>query len=242
MMDDYTLALEGSTYGGSVALLRGANVIAERTLLDNGIPSKEGRPERVLPSVAECFEEAKVGVGEIARVVCGAGPGSFTSLRISASIAKGIAVGAKCPIGKMLRENNIETAAQHKAYRVLAIENGSDAALRPTRRAVFKRAFADQPDLEKRRQPERCRLPGKTASDHENIETKCHVKTLRRRALTITRAVGCTPRCGPPGYVPTEKSLSSFLRKLCTAPTLIRLLRYTCRRITMASPKGIPPA
>lgn len=97
-MTDYTLALEGSTYAGSVALLRGYRVIADRTLVDDGIPSKDGREERVLPSVAECLKDAGVCVGEIARVVCGAGPGSFTSLRISASVAKGIAVGVGCPM------------------------------------------------------------------------------------------------------------------------------------------------
>ena len=97
-MTGISLAFEGSTYGGSVALLSGGHVIAERTLTDNGTPSKEGREERVLPSVAACLDEAGIRVGEIARVVCGAGPGSFTSLRISASIAKGIAVGAGCPM------------------------------------------------------------------------------------------------------------------------------------------------
>jgi len=31
--------------------------------------------------------------GDIARIVCGAGPGSFTSLRVAGSVAKGLAVG-----------------------------------------------------------------------------------------------------------------------------------------------------
>ena len=97
-MTDVSLALEGSTYGGSVALLSGGRVIAERTLADMGIPSKDGREERVLPSVAECLDESGIRVSEITRVVCGAGPGSFTSLRISASVAKGIAVGVGCPM------------------------------------------------------------------------------------------------------------------------------------------------
>jgi len=97
-MADCTLAFEGSTYGGSVALLSDSNVIAERTLVDAGTPSKDGREERVLPSVAECLDEAGIRVGDISRVVCGAGPGSFTSLRISASVAKGIAVGIGCPM------------------------------------------------------------------------------------------------------------------------------------------------
>ncbi len=97
-MTDYTLAIEGSTYSGSVALLRGDRLIAERTLVDSGTPSKDGRDERVLPSVAECLQDGGIRVGEITRVVCGAGPGSFTSLRISASVAKGIAVGVGCPM------------------------------------------------------------------------------------------------------------------------------------------------
>jgi tRNA threonylcarbamoyladenosine biosynthesis protein TsaB len=97
-MTDYTLAIEGSTYAGSVALLQGDSVIAERTLVDSGIPSRGGREERVLPSVAECLVDARVDVGLISRVVCGAGPGSFTSLRIAASVGKGIAVGVGTPM------------------------------------------------------------------------------------------------------------------------------------------------
>jgi len=97
-MTEYTLALEGSTYAGSVALLRGSNVVAERTLDDAGIPSREGREEKVLPSVAECLDEAGIRPDQITRVVCGAGPGSFTSLRIAASVAKGIAVGVGSPM------------------------------------------------------------------------------------------------------------------------------------------------
>lgn len=97
-MTDYTLALEGSTYAGSVALLRGKSVIAERTLPASGTPSRDGREERVLPSVVECLDDARVRVNEIARVICGAGPGSFTSLRVAGSVAKGIAVGVGCPM------------------------------------------------------------------------------------------------------------------------------------------------
>ena len=46
-----------------------------------------------MPAVAECLGEAGVGRAEIARIVCGAGPGSFTSLRVAGSVAKGLAAG-----------------------------------------------------------------------------------------------------------------------------------------------------
>lgn len=90
----HTLALEGATYRGSVALLRDSQVVAERTLGDeDGGAPRAGRGERLMPTVAECLAEAGVGRGEIARIVCGSGPGSFTSLRVAGSVAKGLAAG-----------------------------------------------------------------------------------------------------------------------------------------------------
>lgn len=94
MSDSFTLALEGSTYEGSVALMRGADVIAERTLREeDGRTPAAGRGERLLPAVADCLAEAGLKREGIARIVCGAGPGSFTSLRVAAAVAKGLATG-----------------------------------------------------------------------------------------------------------------------------------------------------
>jgi tRNA threonylcarbamoyladenosine biosynthesis protein TsaB len=94
MTRSYTLALEGATYEGSVALIVDSSVVAERTLrADDGGSPRAGRGERLMPAVAECLDEAGVGRGEIARIVCGAGPGSFTSLRVAGSVAKGLASG-----------------------------------------------------------------------------------------------------------------------------------------------------
>jgi len=88
----YTLALEGATYEGSVALLADSVVVAQRSIAAGEVaPSRSG--ERLMPAVAECLAEAGVNRGEIVRIICGAGPGSFTSLRIAGSLAKGLAVG-----------------------------------------------------------------------------------------------------------------------------------------------------
>jgi tRNA threonylcarbamoyl adenosine modification protein YeaZ len=48
-----------------------------------------------MPAIAECLEEAGIRRGReaIGAVVCGAGPGSFTSLRVAGSVAKGLAAG-----------------------------------------------------------------------------------------------------------------------------------------------------
>ena len=93
-----TLAVDGSTYAGSVAIFRDDTVIETAQLQSSGTPGKTGRDEAFLPMVAFALEQAGVKPSQLDRVVCGAGPGSFTSLRVAASIAKGIAVGTGCPM------------------------------------------------------------------------------------------------------------------------------------------------
>jgi len=88
-----TLAIEASTYAGSVALVRDRDVVAERELA-----MRDQRSERLLPAVAALLVEVGVSTTQLERIVCGAGPGSFTSLRLAASIAKGIALGAGRPL------------------------------------------------------------------------------------------------------------------------------------------------
>ena len=84
-----TLVLESSTYHGSTALLKGDVVIGARSVAMRG-----REHEALMPAVAELFSEAGLTPSGVDRVVCGSGPGSFTSLRISGSIAKGIAMSA----------------------------------------------------------------------------------------------------------------------------------------------------
>jgi tRNA threonylcarbamoyladenosine biosynthesis protein TsaB len=85
----FTLALDASTYVGTVAVLRDGVVLAEGDAAMRG-----EREERLMPAVVATLAQAGCTPGEVARVVCGAGPGSFTSLRIAGAIAKGIALGA----------------------------------------------------------------------------------------------------------------------------------------------------
>ena len=83
-----TLALDASTQVGTVAVLR------DRTLLAEGEAVMRGEwEERLMPAVAATLGQAGCSVRDVTRVICGAGPGSFTSLRIAGAIAKGIVVG-----------------------------------------------------------------------------------------------------------------------------------------------------
>ena len=86
-----TLVLDASTYTASVALIEGEAVLREQT-----VAMRNPRHEQLMPAVAASL--GNVGVDQVDRIVCGAGPGSFTSLRIAASIAKGLAVAADKPL------------------------------------------------------------------------------------------------------------------------------------------------
>ena len=88
-----TLAIEASTYTGSVAVIRDGAVVAERDTAMRG-----EHEERLMPAVADALRSATVAPNEIGRIVCGEGPGSFTSLRIAAAIAKGLAMTTQAPL------------------------------------------------------------------------------------------------------------------------------------------------
>lgn len=96
LLDAGVLAIDASTYGGTVAVLRDGRVVAEREVGMRG-----EREERLMPAVVATLQDAGVApdaLQAVGGVVCGAGPGSFTSLRIAASIAKGIAQAASLPL------------------------------------------------------------------------------------------------------------------------------------------------
>ena len=88
-----TLAIDASTYSGDVAVLRNGVLVAER-----GVAMKGVETDALMPAVADAVREAGAVPRDIGSVICGAGPGSFTSLRIAGAIAKGIATGVGCPL------------------------------------------------------------------------------------------------------------------------------------------------
>jgi tRNA threonylcarbamoyladenosine biosynthesis protein TsaB len=61
-----TLAIEASTYTGSVAVIRDGEVIAEDATAMRG-----EHEERLMPAVAEALRRAAVAPNAIERIVCG---------------------------------------------------------------------------------------------------------------------------------------------------------------------------
>jgi tRNA threonylcarbamoyladenosine biosynthesis protein TsaB len=88
-----TLAVDASTYEGTVAVLRDGILVAAGSAQMRG-----EREERLMPALLDVLAGAGFALRDVARVVCGAGPGSFTSLRIASAIAKGTAMGNGVPL------------------------------------------------------------------------------------------------------------------------------------------------
>ena len=111
-----TLALEAATYAGSVAVIDGSAVRAERTVAMRG-----REHEALMPAVAAVLGDAGIGMGDVVRVACGAGPGAFTSLRIAGGIAKGLALAGGIPLVAVSSLALIVAAAPLAAGRYLAV-------------------------------------------------------------------------------------------------------------------------
>jgi tRNA threonylcarbamoyladenosine biosynthesis protein TsaB len=87
------LAIETSTPLGSVAVGNGQSVLAEALL---GVQSRHS--EALLPAVDFVLRTGRVDKRDLARVVVGGGPGSFTGLRIAAASAKALCVALELPL------------------------------------------------------------------------------------------------------------------------------------------------
>lgn len=94
--------------------------------------------EALMPAVGEALTQAGMSVGDLSRVVCGEGPGSFTSLRIAGSIAKGICLGRGIPLFAVSSLGLAAAAASSTDTFVVTI----DALRDEWYAAAFERNFA----------------------------------------------------------------------------------------------------
>ena len=86
------LAIETSTHMLSVALATDGGIIERSAYCSTG------GSDRVLPWVHEVLAEAGVTLADLDAIAFGAGPGSFTGLRLACAAAQGLAYGAELPV------------------------------------------------------------------------------------------------------------------------------------------------
>ena len=87
------LALDTSSKIGGVALSRGFEVLSEETWLVGA-----SHTSQVLPAAARLCERSGHAMSRIGLVVVALGPGSFTGLRVGASLGKGFAAALGIPL------------------------------------------------------------------------------------------------------------------------------------------------
>lgn len=91
--DGFYLALDTSGPSGFVAVGRGGQTLA-RARMDR----KGQHASRLIPALRRVLDGASVDAGELAGVVVGEGPGSFTGVRVAAATAKGLVRGLGVPL------------------------------------------------------------------------------------------------------------------------------------------------
>jgi tRNA threonylcarbamoyladenosine biosynthesis protein TsaB len=87
------LALETSVPTARVAVLA-----PDGTVLARAEKSAARHSSNLLPLCDEALRAAGAGVGDLAAIACGAGPGSFTGLRVGLAVAKGLALPTGTPL------------------------------------------------------------------------------------------------------------------------------------------------
>ena len=108
------LVLDTSTEWCSAALWLDGQVLARRVL------AEQRHSSLLLPMVDELLREAALGLRQLDGIGYGAGPGSFTGLRIACAVTQGLALGADLPVvGVSTLESIAEQAGADRVLTVL---------------------------------------------------------------------------------------------------------------------------
>lgn len=122
------LALETSTEFCSVALNLDGEVSGQETL------AGRNHSEMILSMVQEMLAEAGLALQQIDGIAFGAGPGSFTGLRIACGVAQGLAFAANLPVAAI---STLEAVAQQIDQRKVIV--ALDARMSEIYHAAFRK-------------------------------------------------------------------------------------------------------
>ncbi len=124
------LGIETSTHSGSVAIVDGDTILGEIFL--NVGPSHS---EKLLPMVDWLLQAAGMKRNDLEGIAVSSGPGSFTSLRVGISTAKGMAFSLGIPI---VGVSSLEVLSRNLVHTPYTICSMIDARRKQVYAALFK--------------------------------------------------------------------------------------------------------
>ena len=77
---------------------------------------QKGQAEALVPLIQTLLAETQTSLHKIGRIGVGLGPGNFTGIRISISLARGLGVSLGCPV---IGVNSFEASIEDKAKETL---------------------------------------------------------------------------------------------------------------------------
>ena len=163
--------------------------------------SERSHNEALDRAVGGLFDAAGIGRSELGAIVVGAGPGSFTGLRISFGYAKGLALGLRIPLSGI-------SSFQAAALDFLAPATLSVVVADARRSEVFYAAYTTALDGSMRTLVAECILPiGEVEEKNAGLAAS--------QGLTSIRLLSPSPE-GLPGILPeASASLGAALCRLC---------------------------
>lgn len=131
------LALDTSTEYLSLALMLDEDVLSEN------LHAGQTHSQLILPMIGGMLSKAGVALKELDGIAFGAGPGSFTGLRIGCGVAQGLAFGANLPVAGV--STLLALACGSEASKVIAC---MDARMGEVYHAAYVKSDADWSEVQ----------------------------------------------------------------------------------------------
>ncbi|MGP8033166.1 MAG: tRNA (adenosine(37)-N6)-threonylcarbamoyltransferase complex dimerization subunit type 1 TsaB [Steroidobacteraceae bacterium] len=184
------LALDTATENCSAALLSDGRQAARERLLPRG------HAELILGMVDEVLAEGGVALDSLDAIAFGRGPGSFTGVRLAASVAQGLAYGAGVPVVPVSDLRAVAQRVLEEDPDTLRVLVCNDARMREVYWGCFERAtsgLAEPVGTERVSDPRQVALPSgwsdgpKPAGAGTGFAAYAQLRAAFSQTLTATR-------------------------------------------------------